>query len=337
MNIRSDARHGTAGVAATLALVALLSAASTARADDPMAPYRERFKQGMDRYKAGNMGEAIQYWEPIYREVGPETGYRLSFDLARAYDQVGESTRAAERYESFLSQLGARRTAGEALEPIVLREEEEAKKRRDDLQATKGRIRVTPGRRPLLAQVDLAEPRLGTYVSYVAPGAHVVTFAPGSAEAEKHSVDVKAGEMVEVAPNPEPTPETPEPHPPARTEPPPPALKATQRVHPFSPIVVYVTGGAAAVSTIIPIVTYGNAWSIVNHYRSTGDPQSLSDYSSAKPTAYATLAIPLGLAAITAGLAIGYLAGTKDVEVSAVSAGIGPVRGGATGVVGGRF
>jgi hypothetical protein len=331
MNTRSDAL-------ALAVLLVLASAASSARADDPMAPYRERFKLGMDRYKSGNMGEAIQYWEPIYREVGPETGYRLSFDLARAYDQVGESTRAAERYESFLSQLGARRKAGESLEPIVLREEDEAKKRLDDLQATKGRIRVTPGTRPLLAQVDLAEPRLGAYVTYVAPGSHVVTFAPGSNESEKHTVDVKAGELIEVAPNPEPpATDTTEPHPPTKPEPPPPALKATQREHPFSSLVVWVAGGAAAVSTIVPIVTYGNAWSIVNTYRRTGDPSALADYPGAKTTAYATLSIPIGLAAVTAGLAVWYLAGTKDVEVSAVSAGVMPVKGGAAGMVGGRF
>ncbi len=309
-------------------------------ADDAFAPYRERFKQGMDRYKSGNMGEAIQYWEPIYREVGPEKGYRLSFDLARAYDSVGESTRAAERYESFLNALGARRAAGENLEPLVLREEDEAKRRLEELQTAKGRIRISPGPRPLLAQVDLAEPRLGSYVTYVAPGSHVVTFGPGAETAEKHTVEVKAGEVVEIAPNPEPeapAPPTPPPTPPPKGEPPPAMHQPIETTHPFPALVVYLTGGAAAVSTIVPIVTYGNAWSIKHSYQSAPNTQTSIDYYGARTTAYASLAIPIGLGAAATALAIWYLAGTKTAEVSTVSAGLAPTKGGAAGTLSVRF
>ncbi|MGD0530463.1 MAG: hypothetical protein ABSE49_35345, partial [Polyangiaceae bacterium] len=66
-----------------LAVVACLAlAAADARAvpppattmDDPMEQYRERFKQGMDRYRAGAPAEAVGYWEPIYRELGEQKG-----------------------------------------------------------------------------------------------------------------------------------------------------------------------------------------------------------------------------------------------------------------------
>jgi hypothetical protein len=345
MNTRSERRvsWGTPpNPRALLVGLALFALSSAAHADDPLAAYRDRFKLGMEQYKAGNMGEAIQYWEPIYREVGPQAGYRLSFDLARAYDQVGEATRAAERYQSFLDELGARRKAEATLEPIVLREEEEAKKRLDLLAASRGRIRVNPGARPLAAQVDLAEPRLGVFVSYVAPGSHVVTFAPGSEKAEKHTVEVKSGEIVEVAPDPEPSapePPAPPPEPPHAPGPLPPTLHATTKAHPFSPVFIVAGGAAAAVSTIAPILTYANARSIDHGYNPSSPTatETYSQYSTAKTTAYAMLSIPITLAAATGALTIWYFAGTKEVDLSTLTAGVVPARGGGAGVIEGRF
>jgi hypothetical protein len=333
---------------ALLLLLASLALARVARADDdPLAPYRERFRAGMERYKSGSVSEAIQYWEPIYREIGPAKGYRLSFDLARAYDAIGESTRAAERYESFLDELTSRRSAGDKLDPVLGREEEEARSRLGDLQITKGRIGVKPGGRPILAQIDLAEPRLGSFVAYVAPGTHVVTFGAGSADAEKHEIVVKAGELVEVAPNPAPPPPPPSPPPaPAASSKPetpaaPPPVAATGTVHPFSPAFVYVAGGAAAVSVVVPIVTYSYAWSIVQSYRTAPDTSSknsaVSQYAGAKTTAYATLAIPIGLAAVTAGLAAWYFVATRQRDTTSVHVGVAPIPGGASAGVSARF
>src|SRR5882762_7447654 len=70
--------------------------------DDPFAAYREQFKLGMDRYRAGALAEAIGFWEPIYRELGDEKGYRLAYDLGLAYQQLGDATHAAERLQAFL-------------------------------------------------------------------------------------------------------------------------------------------------------------------------------------------------------------------------------------------
>jgi len=318
-----------------LLLAPLLVAGSALAADDdPLSAYRERFRAGMERYKSGNMSEAIQYWEPIYREIGPSKGYRLSFDLARAYESYGESTRAAERYESFLAELGSRRDAHEELEPIVLREEEEARKRLEEMQASKGRIRVVPGTRPLLAQVDLAEPRLGAYVTYVAPGSHVVTFAPGSTEAEKHTVDVKAGAVVDVAPNP--TAPGPPPAPAERPVPPLVPAAARAKLRPFSAVWIYAAGGATLVGVLVPVATYGNARSLLANYNATG--AGAGTYYSQKTTAYASLAVPIGLAAATAALVTWYFAGTKEVDMTTtLSAGIAPGRDGASAVVQGTF
>ena len=84
-------RSSALGLALLLALAPALARAD----DDAMAPYRERFKAGFEKYRAGAYGEALSYWEPIYRELGPEQGYRLSWNLARAHEALGDATRAA--------------------------------------------------------------------------------------------------------------------------------------------------------------------------------------------------------------------------------------------------
>jgi hypothetical protein len=154
---------------ASLTLVAVDARAvppPAATMDDPIAQYRERFKQGMDRYKAGAPAEAVGYWEPIYRELGEQKGYRLAYNLGVAYSELGDTTRAAERLESFLGQVEARRTRGEAIASIVTKEEADARERVTAFVATKGRIHVDAGTPPRAAQVDASEPRLAGFVRY---------------------------------------------------------------------------------------------------------------------------------------------------------------------------
>lgn len=134
-------------VASLLGAVALI--ASPARADDdPLASYRDRFRLGMDRYRAGAMAEAIRVWGAIYEEIGPKSGYRLSFNLGRAYDTNGEATRAVERYRGFLDEVDARRTAGEPIEPLVEHEKHDAEERITALNANHGRIEIRQARAP---------------------------------------------------------------------------------------------------------------------------------------------------------------------------------------------
>ncbi len=98
-------------VRTTAALVAVACfTALPARADEPapadagaeLEAQRERFRVGLERYRAGAFAEAIVVWDTVYRELGPSRGYRLAFDLARAYEKFGDLTRAAECYEASL-------------------------------------------------------------------------------------------------------------------------------------------------------------------------------------------------------------------------------------------
>jgi hypothetical protein len=323
-------------LAAALLAPAIVIATSSAHADeDPLAPYRDRFRQGMEKYKAGAMAEAIRTWTAIYEEIGPQRGYRLSFNLARAYEANFETSRAAERYQSFLDEVAARRSAGGALDPIVEREEQEAQSRLADLDAKNGRLRIVSSGRTVLAQIDNSDPRLGTFVAYVAPGDHVVVFAPGSRDQERHEVSVKAGELVVVsAPA--------EPPPPPVPVPPPPVARAhrMELQRPFSPSLLYVSGGVTVASLIAPIVTYAYALSLYNTNTTFPLPsgaQQRSNYDSylaVKPTAYATLAIPISLAAVTGGLVAYYFAGSKMHDVT-IDAGVLP--GGGAACLSGSF
>ena len=58
---------------------------------------------------------------------------------------------------------------------------------------------------------------------------------------------------------------------------------------------------------LVPILTYAHAWSLVDTYNSRNssyDQRTIaySEYSSAKATAYATVAIPLALTAVTGAI-----------------------------------
>ena len=37
-----------------------------------------------------SLAEAVGYWEPIYRELGDEKGYRLAYDLGVVYQELGD-------------------------------------------------------------------------------------------------------------------------------------------------------------------------------------------------------------------------------------------------------
>jgi hypothetical protein len=303
-------------------LLASVLVGSAADADDALEPYRDRFRQGMEKYKAGALAEAIRAWSAIYEEIGPQRGYRLSFNLARAYEANFETSRAAERYQSFLDEVAARRRANEVMDPIVEREENEAQKRLAELNSTNGRIRILPGSLSVLARIDSADPRLGTFVSYVAPGSHVVVFAPGSTDEERHDVTVQAGEVVDVAPTvhleppvPLPAPSLP---PMPRTE-----VDRARRLeieHPFSPVVLYVAIGVSAASIVVPVLTYAHAYSLIDTHNALGT--SLSErmtieleYPAARTAAYASLSLPIVLGAATAGLVAYYFGKSKEREV----------------------
>jgi hypothetical protein len=269
----------------------------------------------MDRYRAGAFAEAIVVWEGIYRQLGPEKGYRLAFNLGRAYEQVGDPTRAAEHYESFVSEAARRRAGGEALEASVVKQEGEAQERLAELARSRGRIRIATERAVVIA-IDGGSPFLASrgYVAYVAPGAHVVTFDPASDRAERREIAVGSGELLDVAPSPV-----------ASAPHPPPVLRVAKPAPepPFHRNVLIAATGVAALSTIVPILLYDRANDVRARYDAT-DPFNArddkvrlgADYDSARSSAYASLAIPIALGALAVGLTAYWLVATKPAATA---------------------
>ena len=323
--------------------LALSSLATSARADDPMAAYRERFKLGLERYKAGAVAEAIRYWEPIYRELGASKGYRVAFDLARAYETYGDFTRAAELYSSFVSEVEARRI-GETIVPLVEDEASEAQARLAELAKTKGRIHVIAGDTAISARIDAGESRVAGFVAYVPPGSHEVVFGTGD-HLDKREVTVGAGESIEVKPPSIPPP--PAVQSPSTAVPiaPPPAVRYTHRVeHPFSPIVLYAGAGLTLVSVVVPALAHGNAVAYQESNALSSDPGSdaknasiRAQYSTAKTEYYAALALPITLAAATCALTGWYFLGTKERDEPVVVPGASATKDGASLTLFGRF
>ena len=306
----------------------------TSQEKETLDPLRERFRAGMDRYKAGAFAEAIVIWSAIYAELGMEKGYRLAFNLGRAYDHLGESsTQAAEHYEAYLREVARRRAAGESLEPVVEKQELEAKDRLEELVATKGRIDVRSENRSVAVRIDGGAPRLAGFIAYVVPErVHVVTFNPGEKNEKKVEVIVPRGEIVTVTAPPEPVLQ------------PPPVRYETVRQRPFREAILYIAGAVTVASVIVPVVLYANAYAFRDDYNAANSARlhdadtvqraqaADSDYQHAKSVAYASLALPIGLAAVTAGLTTYWIVGSKEKRVavpvpSGVEAGLLPGGG----------
>jgi hypothetical protein len=339
MSIRSRSE-----IAALLVCALSLVAPHVYADGDALAQWRERFKVGMDRYAAGALGDAIAVWEPVYREMGAKAGYRLAYNLGIAYQEQGDASRAAERFEAFLAEVDARRAAGETLEAVVLHEEDEGRRRLAELVATKGRFKIAAG--PIAIQIDAGEPRLAGFVAYVSPGVHTITFGVGSTAAKSEQHDVKAGELVELTPPPVAPPPPPVvPH--DTPAPTPPKLPPTTRVQhtvdrPFSPVILYV-GGALTIATIVlPALTYQHMTDLRSQYavayaeRDASQTSSIaSQYGDSRTVAYLTLAVPITLGIATAALTTWFFADEQERDI--VVPIIAPTTSGAIAGVGGRF
>jgi hypothetical protein len=318
--------------------------------DDGLEAQRERFRAGLEKYRAGAFADAIVIWENVYRELGPEKGYRLAFNLARAYEQFGDSTRAAESYEAYVRETARRRGAGETIEDVVEKQEREAQERLAELAATKGRIRIA-GDRSVVVTIDGGAERLAPrtgFVAYVTPGRpHVVTFDPGTKDEHRIDVQVDLGQVVEVSPPPleaiAPAPVAPAPLPSTRFE--------VREERPYDRSVLYVAAGVTAAAALVPVILYANASAVRSDYdaaredassASASDYRALAnradrleaDYESARSTAYASLAIPAALGVVTLGLAAYWLFATKERRVPMAGE---MLPGGGAAVAIGRF
>lgn len=325
MSIRplSERRRRRVAIAIALAVTSAgAQVAGIARADgDPLDAYRDTFRRGMERYRAGAVAEAVPYWENVYRELGPAKGYRVAYNLARAYDALGDSSRAAEKYEAFLAEHAARAGAHAAEEAVVVAEADASRARLAELVATKARLRIAlpaPGNSALVARIDGVDVRVGDVI-YVAPGAHTVSLGSTHRDLETRVVEAHAGELLDI----EATPAAPSVPPEAPAAPAPraeastPALVAVAAPHrdrPFAPVVLVVAGGVTLLGGAVTTFAYASALSKHTTYGDASTSAAARDavrssYPSARTFAYGSLGVTIALAAATGALATYYLLG----------------------------
>src|SRR5690606_25822472 len=130
---------------------------------------------------------------------------------------------------------------GELLEPLVERQEREAR-------AKLGSVALR-GEPHVVAAIDgEATRRSAGSVVWLAPGRHVVTFHPGTSAAREVAVTVDVGERREVS-APEPAPRAAPVAPPVA--PPPAPRLELRRERPFGASVLYVAAGVSAASVLV--------------------------------------------------------------------------------------
>jgi hypothetical protein len=308
---------------------AMTSATSALAADDSsLDPYRERFKAGLEHYRAGEYEAAITTWGDIYKALGAARGYRIAFDLARAYEANRDLSHSAEFYLAFVDQVSVRRESGDAIATLVANEESQAVTRLRELDASQGHIVVDRGALPVDVKIDSGDPRPAGFVAYVEPGAHTITISPGTPGAISRRIEISAGGVFEIAPSsmtPTATSLAPAIAPLAPEAAFPIPRSANEKIteHPFSPWILGVSGGAALVSIIVPAAAYVSATSFQasNHLNAPGidDARNAtvqSSYDKRVNTFYGTLAIPIVLGAVTGALATWYVVGSKEHEAS---------------------
>jgi hypothetical protein len=285
-------------VALTLAAFAALTPSPAHADDDAMAPYRERFKAGMERYKVGDLPTAIAGWESIYREVGAEKGYRVAFDLAHAYEKSGDEAHARERYVSFLQIVDQRRAAGLTLEGIVLQEETEARARVAQIRAAPAPLETTATPPPSAAPAPSPPP-----APVPAPPP-----VPASAPLSPLSTANRAPSF----------------------DPP------FSPVLPLVAGGVTVIAIAVAIVAYTDALSQENAFRAAAGQQVSVQTGLKSSYDGTVPLAYGALGTSIGLAAITTGLTVWYFAGTKKREPTITPA-FGAMPGGAEASLVGRF
>jgi len=317
---------------------ALLLAVAPALAEpDPLEPYRERFQLGLERFRAGDVHAAIQYWEAIRRQLGDEKAYRLMFNLGKAYEQLGDATLAAERYEVFLREADVAAQQG-TLDPAVQENVATARARMEALAASHARIRVLASTRPGLVQVDQGEPRLGAFCAYVAPGKHTVTVDRDTPKQRSIAFALEAGQVVDVDPTrpadaPADAPAEPASPPPTATPAAPAQPPAVAVVHepPFPAYVIAVAGGVTVASLAVPWLARRHALGIRNDYE---DPATsvdrrhelASDYDDAKTLYGLSWLVPVAFAGATGALTVWYLDSAPVIVEGGPTATGGDVR-----------
>jgi tetratricopeptide (TPR) repeat protein len=294
------------------------------------------YRRGLALYEVGNYTGAIATWEALRESIGERRGWKVLYNLALGYQAMGDTSRAIERYDAFLS----------AAEAFDARESPEVGARLRDalgrvhaLKATYGAVvvRAPASGAQALTRVGSGEARPAGYTVWLSPGEHEVEVGTGTSRAHTVKVIVKAGTTVEVATDdlaPPPAPVVPAPAAPPLPGPSP-AVPAAAH---FPTAWVIVGAGLTVASAALPIALGLHASSQRQAAEemgagSTGYTAAVSDFHSTRTLYYASYVAPGLVAAVTATIAtVGLLGGRGRGQVELRAAALG--RGGAAWLAG---
>ena len=289
-----------------LVVVASLALTGVARAQPPSkpAPSTENdsaFKSGLEQYGRGNYVAAITTWESLLATMGEERGHKVLYNLGLAYQQIGDVTKAIERYEAFLRHVDQPYAS-----PELAARSDEARARLTQLQRTHGAVNVRAPRTGglVLTRVGSAEPRAAGYVVWLAPGPHTIEIFVGTNRAKTIRIEVVRGGAVDVDTSPPDEPPT------AAAAPRPnPTPEDTTHGAPAgrSSTLVLVGAGVTIASVAVPIAFYFVARgkrddATALGQGNTGYADALSTYDKWRTIYLVSYALPATLAVVTAGV-----------------------------------
>jgi hypothetical protein len=177
----------------SLALGLLLSVSSAAYAEVPVPTAKHAakvyYEQGVSAYKAGRLREAIQRFLAA-DQLAPSPA--LSFNVARAYERLGESARALEFYRDYVRRGPDVPTVDSVKKRVVLLESELAKK---------GVQQLTVRSQPAGARVTIDGALRGTtpWTGELVPGAHRIVVANDSHLTQELHVELPATKAIDVS------------------------------------------------------------------------------------------------------------------------------------------
>jgi tetratricopeptide (TPR) repeat protein len=268
-----------------------------------------------DRFREGDYPGAAKLYEQLLELLGEQRGWRVQFNLGVTYQQMGDPTRAIERFEAF-----ARLSADEAsTDKSIAERRAEAQQRIADLQSKHGALRVDVGGRVILVKVGTAKSRPAGFTVYLAPGVHRVEIDSGTAKARQISVTLKAGATVvlEAEPTVASTP------PPDKPAPPPPPEEGA-----FPSALFGVAMALTIASVAIPVGLGLRAASLRDDAAALGTdhpdyPTALEDFEDMRTGYYASYAVP-GAFALASLIILVVYAASGDDEAGPVDVSLGP-------------
>ncbi len=281
---------------------------------DPLEDYRRRHAEAQHLYQEGKLAEAIGYWEALYADLPLNLGYRIAFNLGVSYQAIGNATSAVEHYEAYLQELDKRRASGRTKDAVTEKKLDEqaayARAQIEKMKAMYARLHIKRGHAGLESRINKLKSRLSGYVAWVQPGEYTITFGAGTRPDEVTTVQVQAGELREIEPPAPPPPNVIE----RRFE----TRFVTKR--PYSPALIYVAGGLAAVASATMVVGYARTASIRNEYGTTNDisraKQLESQYDGMRTLGNVSIPALSVLGTVTGGLIVGYFTLSKEQRIS---------------------